>query len=65
MALAELMRQAEEFDDDLAKSQEENKEGSALNQAIFKVAEVKGLQQLTAPAVAKAGKGKQKGKRRY
>ena len=61
----EFQSQMKQFDLALHKEREENSTGSALNQAIYKIAEVKGLKQLAPPQSPTPGQGKGKRGKRY
>ena len=55
--LAELQIKAKEYDDAKTKHQEEeSKDGMALNQAIFQIAQSKGLTRLPPPQSGRQGK---------
>ena len=54
--IAELQIKAKEYHDALTKHLEENKDGSALNQAMFHIAQMKGLTQLSPPPSGSKGK---------
>ena len=51
-----LQMKAQEYDDAKRKAEEENKDGMALQQAIFQIAQSKGLTRLPPPPSGRQGK---------
>ena len=54
--IKELRTKAEQYDLALRQEEEDNKDGSALNQAICLISQTKGMPQLASPSEGSKGK---------